>query len=147
MIATYTDGVYVWDTSVEAALDHACALAARNFTAGESATFFPGQPYQETCTPAQLAPDEPGRKVVAAILVGAVPFSLLTSPVAKSRPHRHALAGATVAVVGTSLLAPPGRGRPLAIGCPRDHRRHARVSTGYPRASVTAGETGTSPGR
>ena len=59
MIATYTDGVYLWDTSVEAALDHACALAARNFTADEWATFFPGQPYQETCTPAQLARTSP----------------------------------------------------------------------------------------
>ena len=58
-IATYTDGVYLWDTSVEAALDHACALAARNFTADEWATFFPGQPSQETCTPAQLARTSP----------------------------------------------------------------------------------------
>jgi WD40 repeat protein len=55
IIATYTDGVYLWDTSVEAALDRACAGAARNLTADEWATFFPGQPYQETCTPDQLA--------------------------------------------------------------------------------------------
>lgn len=59
MIATYTDGVYLWDTSVEAALDRACTGAARNLTADEWATFFPGQPYQETCTPDQLARTSP----------------------------------------------------------------------------------------
>jgi WD40 repeat protein len=58
-IATYTSAIYHWDTSVEAALDHACALAARNLTPDEWETFFPGLPYRETCTGDQLARRSP----------------------------------------------------------------------------------------
>lgn len=54
-IATYTSGIYRWDTSVEAALDHACILAARNLTKDEWETFYPGEAYHRTCTPEQLA--------------------------------------------------------------------------------------------
>ena len=39
----------IWPTSVSAWLDHACAVAQRNFTHEEWSRFVPGYPYQQTC--------------------------------------------------------------------------------------------------
>ena len=39
----------IWPTSVSAWMDHACAVAQRNFTHEEWSRFVPGYPYQRTC--------------------------------------------------------------------------------------------------
>ncbi|MGL4257739.1 MAG: hypothetical protein ACRCSL_15505, partial [Microbacterium sp.] len=43
------DGIAVWDLDPEAQAAAACRLAAREFTASEWSTYFPGEPYQQTC--------------------------------------------------------------------------------------------------
>jgi class 3 adenylate cyclase/WD40 repeat protein len=50
IVVVYSDGTAaVWPVSVSAWMDHACAVARRNFTQEEWSRFVPNQPYQRTC--------------------------------------------------------------------------------------------------
>jgi WD40 repeat protein len=50
IVVVYSDGsAAVWPVSVGGWMDHACAVARRNFTQEEWSRFVPNQPYQRTC--------------------------------------------------------------------------------------------------
>lgn len=49
VVATSDGGVYLWDTSVEAAIAAACAETGRNMNLTEWREAFPDRPYRETC--------------------------------------------------------------------------------------------------
>jgi class 3 adenylate cyclase/WD40 repeat protein len=50
IVVVYSDGsAAVWPVSVRGWMDHACAVARRNFTQEEWSRFVPNQPYQRTC--------------------------------------------------------------------------------------------------
>jgi WD40 repeat protein len=51
VIATSDVAVYRWDTSVEAAIDAACAAAERNIAANERRLAFPERPHRQTSPP------------------------------------------------------------------------------------------------
>jgi WD40 repeat protein len=52
LVATYTDGIYLWDTRMEHAVAFACKVAGRNLTAREWQDQFGNRPYLQAC-PAQ----------------------------------------------------------------------------------------------
>jgi class 3 adenylate cyclase/WD40 repeat protein len=50
IVVVYSDGsAAVWPVSVRGWMDHACAVARRNFTQEEWSRFVPNEPYQRTC--------------------------------------------------------------------------------------------------
>jgi len=50
IVVVYSDGsAALWPVSVRGWMDHACAVARRNFTQEEWSRFVPNQPYQRTC--------------------------------------------------------------------------------------------------
>ncbi|HEY0695765.1 MAG TPA: WD40 repeat domain-containing protein, partial [Kribbella sp.] len=49
VMATYDDGIYLWDTRLEHAIETACRMAGRDLTAAEWTQSFGDRPYQTTC--------------------------------------------------------------------------------------------------
>jgi WD40 repeat protein/DNA-binding SARP family transcriptional activator/energy-coupling factor transporter ATP-binding protein EcfA2 len=49
VMGTYDDGIYLWDTRLEHAIETACQMAGRDLTAAEWQQNFGARPYQKTC--------------------------------------------------------------------------------------------------
>jgi hypothetical protein len=49
LISALDGAVYTWDTRVQSWMDHACAIAGRNFSRDEWRDVFPDRPYRRTC--------------------------------------------------------------------------------------------------
>jgi hypothetical protein len=49
VIAAYDDGIYLWDTGVEHAIEQACRTAGRDLTTTEWRDNFGGRPYRKVC--------------------------------------------------------------------------------------------------